>query len=347
MGVLQLYDFAKTAGISNLLKVNYVHKNILKYTRGYMVSHCMSALINMGFFDELDREKRVDVDSFSKKHNIDKRILDSVCDYLYSLNILNKDEECYMLSSKGRPLFKISKGVFDLLYAYAPLFNDLESLLKREKVYNKDVFRREKFVATGTAELGLYVPFPIVKDIIRNYGFKKVLDLGCGSGDFLFSLAEDNRDMVCYGVDISKEAINYASKKAQDLNKSDRVKLAAADMFRLDEISVKWYDVEVITSMYVLHEFLFEGREKVIDLLKAIKENFPGRYLIICELCKKSSNSLRKKSTAVSEHHLFHALSNQGIITFEEWKQLFKEAGYKLAEVRRFDFAEQGYFVIK
>jgi 2-ketoarginine methyltransferase len=334
-------------GIRHVFKVKKLHEDMLRYARGYMVSQCMSGLLNLGFFQMLSDDKKIDIDLYAAENNLDKKILKSVCEYLYSLRILKKYEDAYMLDSEGKRLSDLSQGVFDFLYAYAPLFHDLGPLLKKEKTYGRDIFRREKFVAKGSAGITRYLPFPMAEDIIKTYGFRRILDLGCGSGEFLISLCEKNDDIKCYGVDISGEAIFFAREKVSEAGKGDKINLSVNSIFELDEIAKKWDDVEVLVSMFVLHEFLFEGKERVITLLRRLKKNFPGRYLIVCELCKEPLESLRKRPTAIAEHHLFHALSNQGVITFEEWKDIFREAGYGLAETRKFDFAGQAYFVVR
>lgn len=344
---LQLCNLARIMGVNHLIKFNNAHKDILKYARGYMTSYCVSALLNIGFFYNLRKDGKIDLRLYAEENNLDEDVLESVCSYLYSLSILKKDGDFYMIDTKGKMLLELSEGIFDLLHAYGPLFQDLEALLKKEKSYGRDVFRREEFVAKGSAELGHYMPFPIAKNIIKDYGFKNVLDLGCGGAEFLLSLCKDTENLICYGIDISEKAIGYAQRRANAAGKKDKIKLEVCSIFELDGIARRWYDIDVLTSMYVLHEFLYEGREKVLGLLRGIKKNFPGRYLIVCELCRRSFESLRKKPTGIVEHHLFHALSNQGVITFEEWEELFKEADYKIAETRRFDFAEQGYFVLR
>ncbi len=41
-----------------------------------------------------------------------------------------------------------------------------------------------------------------------------ILELGCGSGEFLIDLAERFRDKAFYGVDLSSWAVSYANEKA-------------------------------------------------------------------------------------------------------------------------------------
>lgn len=344
--IYQLYDLIKTLGIRHLLRMRKVHVGMLKYARNYMTSQCICALLNLGFFDKMAKRGRINLNLYAKERGVDTEILRSVCDYLYSLKILKKNNDDYMLDSKGRNIVTFSLGTFNFIYAYAPLFENLESLLKQEKLYNIHVLRRQKFVAKASADTEKWLPFPIVKNIIEKYRFKKILDLGCGSGEFLIYLCKDS-SLTCYGIDISKEAIMYGKQLLNEKGMDGRIILSVCDIFEVEEIARNWGNADVITCMFVLHEFLYRGNEKVIELLTKLKRYFEGKHLIICELCKKSAELLRRKPTAIAEHHLFHALSNQRIITASEWKNIFRRADYKLIEEKSFAFAGQCYFVIK
>ncbi|MCM8782263.1 MAG: methyltransferase domain-containing protein, partial [Candidatus Omnitrophica bacterium] len=332
--------------IKKLLAIRRGHNAALKYARGYMSSQCICALINIGFFDKLTKEKKIDLALYIKENNLDARIFNSICDYLYSINIIEKNKGICRLTAEGKVLLGLAKGFFDLIYAYAPLFQELESIIKKEKKYNKDIFRRGEFVARGSAGLTKFIPFPVTKNIIKKYGFKRVCDLGCGSAEFLISLCDDKK-IRCYGIDISKDAIDFALLQVKKANLENRVELAVSDIFDIDRIAARWQDIEVITCMFVLHEFLLEEKKKVINFLLGLKSIFKNKYIITWELCRQPLETIKKNSSAIAEHHLFHDLSNQGIITIEEWAEIFKSAGYAIVEERYFDFAGLAYFVIK
>lgn len=345
MKIFQILDLIRKTGPSQLLKIKKFHDSTLTYARNFMASYCICSLFNIGFFDILRNDRDVDLDSFVKIKNINKNILASVCDYLFTLQVLNKSGGRYSIGPKGKDLLKYSRGNFDFIYAYAPLFENLDSLLRNEKKYNIDVFRRDRFMAKATAEVSQFIPIPIVKDIIRRYDFKTILDLGCGSAEFLLQLCEES-NLKGYGIDISEETIHLAEERINKRSQVKKVAVMVGDIFDLGKFKTIFKDVDAITCMFVMHEFLLKGNNATEALLKNIKENFPGRHLIVCELSKFSPSLLRKNPTSIAEHHLFHALSEQGLMTIQEWRSLFKRAGYKLVEEIRYDFSGQAYFVL-
>lgn len=345
MNILQIFDLIRKTGPSQLLKIKKFHRSTLTYARSFMASYCICALLNIGFFDILAKNKSVDLDSFVKNKDINEKVLVAICDYLFALRILNRNNGCYSLGPEGRGLLKYSTGTFDFIYAYAPLFENLDYLLKNKKKYNVDVFRRNKFVAKATAEVSQFIPIPIIKDIIKRYNLKSVLDLGCGSAEFLLQICEE-ADLYGYGIDISKEAINLAEDSISKKSLSQKIKVRVGNIFDIKQFKSIYNNVDAITCMFVLHEFLLQGESAVIDLLKKIKESFPNQYLIVCELSRSSPFLLRKHPTSIAEHHLFHALSEQGLMTPQEWRELFRKTGYRLVEEKRYDFAGQAYFVL-
>jgi SAM-dependent methyltransferase len=98
-----------------------------------------------------------------------------------------------------------------LLYGYEPLFKNLQEMLKGEKKYGRDLTRRDEFVARGSGELCEQLPYQVMGQMIEEAGFTKVLDLGCGNGQFLVHLANRlNAQYQGFGIDQSKEAIEEA-----------------------------------------------------------------------------------------------------------------------------------------
>ncbi len=344
--VLQLFRLGKMIGIRNLLQMSSVHKSMLRYARSYMTMQCVLALEKTGFIKSLKKSGSISVEDYSDRHSLDLRYMEAVCEYLYVLGILVKQERSYVLSSKGEKFLRLTMGTFYFVHAYSPLFEELPALLQKKKKYKEDVFRREKYVAEATADVSQWIPIPAVRKIIDKYGFNHILDLGCGSARFLMQLCE-KPGLRCVGVDISEESIEHGKELLKRAGLQDRVELFVGDIFNITSKSANFEKTEVMTSMYVLHEFLYEGKSTLIDLLADLKKHFPEKYLLVCELCRQEPGRMRRNPTAIAEHHLFHAISQQGLMTSGQWLELFGEAGYDCVEAIHFDFAGQSYFLLK
>ncbi|MBM3251972.1 MAG: methyltransferase domain-containing protein [Candidatus Omnitrophica bacterium] len=340
-----------TLGIRHLLKMKKAHSIGLKYTRGYMVSNCISALSNLGVLDDLLKTGSIDIESYAKNKNLDEKILISVFDYLYSVGIIKKQKNKHYLSKYGKFIANYVRGPFSFMAAYAPLFMELEFLLAKKKKYGIDIYKNKSLVAKASAETEEWVPYPIVKEIIKKYKFKNVLDLGCGSAEFLIKLCRDNLNLTGYGIDISDEALKYAQERIDHNNLKGRINLAQLDLNNIGGNLEDWTKkIDVITSMFVFHEFINpqdKGITNLLNILQQLKTQFKDSYLIICELCKKTPEKLRERPSLIAEHHLFHALSGQVLLTGEEWESIFNKTSWRIVEEIKFDPASQIYFILK
>ncbi|HLZ59935.1 MAG TPA: class I SAM-dependent methyltransferase [Ktedonosporobacter sp.] len=74
--------------------------------------------------------------------------------------------------------------------------------------------------------------------------FQSVLDVGCGTGDWLIEAAKTYPHMTrLVGVDISKKMIQYARKQAAEERVSDRVQFHIMDALRLLEFPDRSFDL--------------------------------------------------------------------------------------------------------
>ena len=120
------------------------------------------------------------------------------------------------------------------------------------------------------------------------------------------------------------------------------------DIFDLSRLSFNANEIDLVTCMFVLHEFITDSEaSKVVKILRNLREKFPRSLILICELCRSPIKRLHERPTGIAEHHLFHALSKQHIASLKQWRSIFRKSSLKLCEEYRFDPAEQGYFVLK
>ena len=338
----------RVLGPSHLWKLRTARKWGTPIARGFFATRVIQSLFNIGFMDELFISGNISLSTYASQHNYDLRILRLLCDYLYALEFLEKKQgDCYCMGRKGRMLNEVLRGTFDTVYAYEDLLHNLEALITKEKAYEKGVKRRAEFVGKGSGQSSSLLPFPMAIDLIRKNGFSTILDLGCGDGEFLIGLSKRQPSMRGWGVDLSPEVVALATRRILQERLEDRIKVVVGDIFNLRDIRDRVGTPDAATLFNVLHEFLGNGRQKVVDLLRQFCNAFPGISLIVCEITRLFPEDFRKKPTILLEHHLFHDLSQQGLIPRNEWRRIFLEAGLHLVEEMRLDFAEMSIFHMK
>ncbi len=74
--------------------------------------------------------------------------------------------------------------------------------------------------------------------------FKRVLDVGCGTGNWLISLAQQVPDStLLIGADVSLRMIQYARDQAQTAGVADRVEFHVMDALRMLEFPRNYFDL--------------------------------------------------------------------------------------------------------
>jgi SAM-dependent methyltransferase len=313
---------------------------------GFYTTRTMQALFNIGFFDEIQKNGSVRLESFAAQRNLDVNILVSLCDSLYALRILGKTDGEYRLDDKGEILVEVARGWFNGTYGYEGVFHDLEALLKKEKEYGKDVTRRSEHVARGSGEIENWLYFPLAMEIIRQKGYRKVLDLGCGDGTFLRALCSSNPEIVACGVDIAPEAIEAGQDWNKQAGLDDRIHLFVEDVTKLDRIPDALQGVDAATTIFVLHELLYDGADSAVQLLRSFREEFPGVPLIVFEVVRATPEAMRRRPGMAIHYILQHDLTHQKPLNETEWRDLFKAAGYASVEERYLRFARSAIYTL-
>ncbi len=150
-----------------------------------------------------------------------------------------------------------------------------------------------------------------------------------------------------YGIDISNTAIQEAIKNIAKHNLGERIYVFQSDIKKLgNEIKMK---ADALTLLYILHELVERenGGSEIVKLLESVRTSFPGSKLIVLEACKYGTPFLRKTKSFLVEHHLFHLVSKQTLLSFEDWKNIFLKSGYKILESIELRIVGQGFFVLE
>jgi SAM-dependent methyltransferase len=342
--VRDILSIIKVIGIREFLNIVRSLKQNTVYFRGFFVSSCIGALLKTSFFEELSANGKIDLGEFCKKNNYDIYFLRGICNYLVSLDLLDLENNSYKMKKSFH--LDYSKGGYQFINAYYSVFENLANLLSKRKQYGVEVNRDIKYVAAGSAETEIKIPYPYTKKLIQKYKCKSVFDLGCGNGEFLVYLS-DVLSEKSYGVDISSTAVQEAVNNMAKHNLSEHINVFQGDILNLgNEINLK---ADALTILYILHELVGPENNisEVIKLLKNLRTIFPESKLIVLEACKQDTFALRKTKSFLAEHHLFHLASKQTLLPFDDWKDIFLKSGYKILEAIELRIVGQGFFVLE
>ena len=344
--MLELAKTVQRFGLPYALRLQKTYRTgWAEMIRGYLETHAMHALLNVGLIDEMQKKPSVDIGEFATRGNLEPAVLQPLCEALYCLDVFERNGASYSLSDKGRSIVEIMRGWLEVCYGYDEVFHLLEPLLRKEKVYGRDFYRRSDFVARGSGAMENLLFFPMANDIIIANGYKRVLDLGCGDGTFLRLLCGLNPEVRCFGIDLAPAAVEEGNRILREAGLQDRVSLCALDMSKIDQAGLP--PIDVATVFFVLHELLYFGEDVLLNFLKDFRRLFPGAPLIAFEAVRPPAEDLRRRPGISVYYFLYHDLTQQKPVDADTWKHLFQKAGFESIEERQLEFAKAAIYILK
>ena len=327
LGILRI------AGLAGLRRLQANAASLKKYVRPYAVMDCLAALEQVGLLARLCAGEVVEIDA---QPGLDRAVLETVLEYLFENDLLRR-------AGSGRYAVRDPRrfeATLDALYAclaYREPGHFMGRLLGGQSRYGSDVARSDRYDAIASATLTSKFSYGFARSLIQRCGADSLLDIGCGTGQFLSYLAENGFTGMLYGMDHAEDAI--AEGKASRYQR-DNVRLFVGDALRLKESAQRSgvRSVAVVSFMFVMHEF---DDNMVKAILAGIADAFPKARVLLIELVDRTSDELRRtrETTVFPELKLVHRLSNQILRTSEQWTALFAGSGYRLAARSRNDLA--------
>jgi SAM-dependent methyltransferase len=346
--LLELIKTMRLVGPRRLLRLRRAHRLAWRgLLNGYYGTRALQALFNVGLLDSMKEQGSIDVRRFAATKDLDPDLLRSLCDALFALGLLEKDNDGYWLTADGRVLAEVGRGWFDGVYGYEDVVHSLEPLLRKEAAYGREISRRPDFVARGSGAVEAWLYFPLAADYIVRHGHRKALDLGCGEGTFLRYLCRNHPQVSGCGIDLAAEAIAEGHTKLDAYNLQQRIGLMTGDVTKLDAAPDAAKDADVATTFFVLHELLGSGADVVISFLTSFRRLFPGVPLLVFEADRPTPEDMRKRPGMAVAYYLQHDLSRQRPVAKEDWLPMFELAGFARIEQRNFSFARSVMFTLR
>ncbi len=306
-----------------------------------ILTNVLLALSDCGFYEYLREKGRFKVSEAAKALDADETTMEHLMNYLTGCGAFEVQGDEFIPTEKGQRYFNAyTRGVLNIYPgAYKRVLTDLTDILAKKRPLDDPYFDRStRHAAAGTAYATCAFTIPKVLDTLQNHGVECVLDLGCGTGDFLMQLLRLNPEISGVGVDMSKEALSQANGNSKNFELENRLSFYQAEVGAEDlPLSAEEVEkVDFITAMYMLHEFGRDGRDAIIKVIKSLQAQFKGKNLLAIEVEDFDAfnpGGAPLKHFGRLDYRLIHYLSRQGLPrTQDDWHGIFKESGCKIIE---------------
>lgn len=309
-----------------------------------ILAQVLLALADAGFYEYVSAHPSFSEPAAIEALGLDPFTFKSVYEHLIGCGLLERVSDGQMrLTDSGRRYFNAyTRGVLNIyLGGYKQILSHLGSVLKKElSLADKALARSTWHAAAGTAQATCAFTIPEVFEVIRRHRARCCLDLGCGTGDFLISFARLHPGSEGVGVDLSSAALSQARETAKLFGVDERLLFHEATIGRgsLELPKEQLERIDIVTAMYMLHEFGRDGRGAVIDVLRSLREQLPGRVLLVLEVEACDPEALARQRPPPAhfgrlDYRLIHLLSGQGLPRSPaDWNEIFSESGCEVIE---------------
>ena len=320
-------------------------EDIVILLRGFFSAPIISSLGRLGALELMRTSSSFTLDDLVMLPN--KKLLKDTLRYMARLGLIEDVDGknyIYRATELGIEIFRrvnsfyVPHSYYEYMYQYHSMIQDESSSLKPE------VERLENVIGSGITHLR-YFP-PAVSFLKRKVQFDTLVDVGCGDGHFLSTFIKEVPGKKIVGVDLSSLSTKTTDQILR--NKYPEINLTTVCCDALDV--KKWSQEairvasggEVAISMwFLLHEISRNQPKILIEFLRQIHQTFPAAPLVIGEVVRQSEDILVKNNfrSLLPEYLFFHEISNQGILSWQEYKDVLNDSGYNLIIEKLFDEA--------
>ena len=304
---------------------------------GYCIAQAVVAGFHCGLwaaFDD-DLERTLDLDALAASKQLQAPYLHALASYLVHNALLERAAGGHVrLAPTGRMLVRGGLGPFLLVTGgYGGILSAMGPLTRGDTTLDriKDTARDGELVALGTdlASRRAGGNYDLALERAALGDPKLVVDLGCGSANFLVELVKRTKAERGLGVEIDAKACAVARDTLAAANLDERCEVVHSD-FR--NLLASRPDVEngcdVVTALFVVHEVFRGGFDAAVAEFRTLARLLrpkTGRLVIVDKITDPLDAGEADPLFAVFQ--LFHAFTDQTLWSRAQWQRLFDEVG--------------------
>lgn len=299
----------------------------------------IGAAWELGLLDELKDQKKVDVQAFAAKYDLDCSSIQGLVTALAVVGIVvvGRDQNTV---APGRLLDEAyrTKSLFHwLTLGSGELFSRMQHVLRNQN-RTGDFYRRDSAaIAYACRDINRQYFDPVFWTAMDGLdtNFHSVVDLGHGSGERLMQILDRYPRATGIGIDLASPAVKFASAEAMHRGFGDRLSFIegdARDLHYRDEFA----QVDLLTCFMMGHDFW--PRENCVATLQRLRKAFPkARRFLLGDATRILLNSTGSKHAVKVENvpiftlgfEFGHAMMGVYLPTMEEWEGVFAEGGWR------------------
>ncbi len=322
-----------------------VVEDIVVLLRGFFATPIISSLGRLGALEIMRNAKNFTADDLSLIPN--KKLLQDTLRYFARLGLIEDVDgqgRLYRASELGVEVFRransfyVPHSYYEYMARYHELIQDASSRI------NCRVERLENVVGSGITHLR-YFP-PAVSFLKRKAVFDTLVDVGCGDGQFLLTFLKEVSGKKLVGVDLSELSTDTTYKNLRAQYPELEIATVCCDALDVKNWSGKVLRFAnggkvAISMWFLLHEISKNQPAVLKEFFRQIRTIFPAAPIVIGEVVRQSEDILISNNvrSLLPEYLFFHEMSGQGILSWQEYREVLNCIAYDLVVEKLFDEA--------
>ena len=310
---------------------------VVAEARGFMKSRVILTAAELGFFTRLD-ENPCSAEGLALEKGFDVRATTRVLDCLVTLGLVDKLDGCYQLNEDGT-LYSAHhpKTILPMVLHMNRLWDTWSGLTQVVKTGGHA--ERESGIQMGEEDWKAFIGAmhvvgrELAQIIAGEYDlarFRRLLDIGGGSGTYTIAFLQQNTDMTAVIYDLD-HVIPLARARLAEEGFADRVDLVAGDFYK-DELP-KGCDLALLSA--IIHQ---NGPEENVALYRKIHTALePGGAVLIRDYLMDESRTVPPAGAMFAINMLVNTRGGD-TYTFNEVKTQLEQAGF--TEVKQIRICE-------
>lgn len=302
--------------------------------RGFVLSAAIYALGKSGLDGELAGGATLDqLDGGGR----DRARLAALLDYLQAAGLVTCDDGVFTLTDLAHTYREAAAWYEMMVGGYGVTFLALADHLASGTPLAPRVGR---YVGTGSCGISMHDSIPLLRRLLATSGrdYRRLVDLGCGSGVYLTELCAQYPGMRAVGIEPDADAVDAARRWVSEQPAGDRVTIEQAGavewMARTAERPDLAPDLAILA--FVIHEVLGqEGEPGVRRLLTGLFDAAPDLDLVVIDVDLRSADQAAMTHPLARNYYtayfLLHPFTGQRLMPRAWWERLFADCGLTVA----------------
>ncbi len=300
--------------------------------RGFVLSTAIYAMQKSGLEQEL--ASGASIDQLAGNGPRDRERLAAFLDYLRAAGLVTVAGDTYKLTELAQSYREAGAWYEMMVGGYGVTFLSLADHLGAG---TSPAPRVGGYVGSGSCGISVHDSVPLLRRLLATSGrdYRRLIDLGCGSGVYLTEMCAQFPQMRAVGIEPDADAVRAARLWVSGQPGSDRVSVEQASATEWVERATEQPDLAILA--FVIHEVLGqEGETGVRKLLTGLFDAAPDLDLVVIDIDLRSADQSAMAHPLARNYYnayfLLHPFTSQRLMPRQWWEELYADCGLKVVD---------------